>query len=158
MYIFRLSTSAPMDIHLVRVSQYVDLVNVSQRNEENVPHFFSPCWQLWIKSIKCMEKGDRNEKPCLTRGVTTALCPWLRPRCDSDATSWLPSSELTDVIASSIRCKLNSWHRYMIGWIAGVKHENSAQLNFVASRAEPRFLARVDARWCRRGKYKQVRC
>ena len=42
--LFRLSTSAPMDIHLVRVPQDVDVVNVrwnlSQRNEENVQHFF----------------------------------------------------------------------------------------------------------------------
>ncbi len=38
---------------------------------------------------------------------------------------------------------------------AGVKRESSALLNFVASRAELRFLARVDAR--RREKYKQIR-
>ena len=79
-----------------------------------------------------MEKRDRNEKLSLTRGVATALWPWSQAHCDPDATSWLPSSELTDVIASSIRCKLNSWHRYMIGWIAGVKRESSALLNFVA--------------------------
>ena len=40
---------------------------------------------------------------------------------------------------------------------AGVKRESSALLNFVASGAELRFLARVDARWCRREKYKQIR-
>ena len=41
--LFRLSTSAPMDIHIVRVPQDVDVVGMSgesQRNEENVPHFF----------------------------------------------------------------------------------------------------------------------
>ena len=37
------------------------------------------------------------------------------------------------------------------------KRESSAPLNFVASCAELRFLARVDARWCRREKYKQIR-
>ena len=38
-----------------------------------------------------------------------------------------------------------------------LKRESSALLNFVAFCAELRFLARVDARWCRREKYKQIR-
>ena len=43
--LFGLSTSTPMDIHLVRVPQGVDveMSGESQQNEENVPHFFGPC-------------------------------------------------------------------------------------------------------------------
>ena len=57
--------------------------------------------------------------------------------------------------ANSIR-DTGTWLAELLEF-AGVKRESSALLNFVAYGAAPRFLARVDARWRRRGKYKQVR-
>ena len=56
--IFRLSTCVPMDIHLVRVpaAQYVDVVGESQRNEENVPHFF----QSMLTAMMMMSQVGHN--------------------------------------------------------------------------------------------------
>ena len=67
------------------------IVNQSENGYgwDNYPNCYL---SIGMKSVKCL-KWDRNSD--CTRGITTALWQWSRARCDSDATSWLASSELT---------------------------------------------------------------
>ena len=79
-----------------------------------------------------MEKGDRNERLSLTRGVTTALWPWSLARCDSDATSWLPSRAYQahwrkcklDPLQTQFVTPVHDWQNCWssLAWSAKVQH------------------------------------
>ena len=55
--------------------------------------------------------------------------------------------ELSDVIARSIRCKLNSWQRYMIGWIACVRWRKAWKFSSVELCSISRRATLSRARW-----------
>ena len=58
-------------------------------------------WSIGIKSIKCLEKRDRNEKPQIDpRGHHVRVAT---PKRRAD---W-PVASSHDVMTSSIRCKMN---------------------------------------------------
>ena len=61
--------------------------------------------------------------------------------------------ELSDVIARSIRCNLNSWHRQMIGWCVCVRWRKAWKFSTVELCSIWRRATLSRARW-RRRKYK----
>ena len=111
----------------------------------------------WMSGEARQEQKPQFDQQGNDCTLTAIMCA-LRLRCHE----LIVQCELSDVIALQNRSAANSirdtgkWLAELLAF-AGVKRESSAPLNFVASCAELRFLARVDARWCRREKYKQIR-